>query len=79
MKAQQSNPWGMTDREHAVVRCLVASGCRKRISTVLGIGIKTIDIHLQRARAKAGAANSLMLALMYDRLQRPMAIDGSAS
>lgn len=63
-------PWGLTQREHDVVQSLIKHGCRKRVSSALGIEVKTVDLHLARAREKAQEPNSLMLALSFDRLQR---------
>lgn len=58
-----SHPYGLTDRELEVVRCILESYANKEIASFLGISIETVKRHLSNIFNKTGQGTRLELAM----------------
>jgi len=65
-----TNPWNLTDRQCEVLAALVESGCCKVAARRLNVTGKTVEVHMERIRAKMGLHHSLRAAVLFDRWQR---------
>ena len=63
-------PWNLTPREFEAVTAFVETGNQKLAARRLGVEPKTINTFISRAVEKSGLANSVLLALSFDRLNR---------
>lgn len=69
--AERPNPWRLTPREMQLCDLLVTEGGAKPAARrIPGISIKTVELHLQRARRKSGTRTMVLLAVAHDRIQR---------
>lgn len=56
---------GLTEREAAVIDALIRTGSNKGAARMVGIGVKTVETHLNRARRKADVHCALHLAMRF--------------
>ena len=63
-------PWNLTPREFEAVAAFVETGNQKLAARRMGIEVKTINKFISYAVEKSGRANSVLLALSFDRLNR---------
>lgn len=63
-------PWNLTPREFEAVAAFVETGNQKLAARRMGIEVKTINKFISYAVEKSGLANSVLLALSFDRLNR---------
>lgn len=68
-----ANPWGLADMQCRVLQLLVAGKSRSEAAAVLGISVKTVDVHIERARERMGVPSTLQAALKFDRHYREAA------
>ena len=67
-------PWGLSPRQLQATRLLLKHGiAHKRIAREMQITVKCVEDHLSIARKKAKAADSLLLAVAFDRIVRQAA------
>jgi FixJ family two-component response regulator len=68
-----TNPWGLTASQVAVMDALIEHGCRKLAAYHLNMAIRTVDDHLRYATRKMGARTMVQRVLIWDRWRRAVA------
>jgi DNA-binding NarL/FixJ family response regulator len=71
----EGNSWGLTPRETECMRLYIAYGSQKRVASVVGLSIKTVEIHIQHAKRKINPVcdrYALMPFIAFDRWDRSL-------
>lgn len=63
----------LSDRQKSIMERIVAGRRAGEIATEFSLSESTVQAHMQRARAKLGAATMPQAAVLFDRLQRAAA------
>lgn len=63
-------PWNLTPRELEAVEAFAETGNQKLVARRMGVELKTVNKFISSAIEKSGLANSVLLALNFDRLNR---------
>jgi FixJ family two-component response regulator len=65
-----ANPWGLTERQAQTMDSLCRTGCFKLAARDLGIGVRSVEINMQRVNEKIPGANRVQKILAWDRWRR---------
>ena len=70
MSAPQPNPWGLTPHQAAAMDAVCEHGCHKLAARALGVSVKTIEAHVQKASVRMCTRTTLSKYLAWDRWRR---------
>lgn len=65
-----TNPWKLTPGQCEALAAVVNAGCDKLAAAELGLSIKTVSMHILRAKARMGFRTRLHCLLAWDRFKR---------
>ena len=70
MVKKYDNPWNLTPGQVEVMDAICTHGCQKLAAAALGLSVKTVQAHADKAGQRIGARTMLAKYLAWDRWRR---------
>jgi DNA-binding CsgD family transcriptional regulator len=65
-----ANPWRLSPRQIELMDAICDHGCQKLAARDMGIGVRSVEINMQRVNEKIPGANRVQKILAWDRWRR---------